>query len=125
MLASLDWTAFGTMGAFLVVLFGTLAGALAWANRHVVKPLKIVTGEPETDDDPGKPSLYKLTKDAKETGEKALELAAQAASDAAYVRTQVAPSNGRRTAEIVEDQGKKIDVLVTDVTKLKAAAGIE
>jgi hypothetical protein len=49
-----------------------VAGLFRWAHTHIVKPLRIVTGEPETADDPGKPSLYQLTKEAKETGEKAL-----------------------------------------------------
>lgn len=118
MLASIDWVALGTMGGFVVVVAGMIGGTMRWANHHVVRPLKIVTGEPETNDDPGKPSLYQLTKAAKETGEKALAIAEQAREDVAAVRDQIMPSNGRKTAEIVEAIGK-------DVELLKAKAGIK
>jgi methyl-accepting chemotaxis protein len=92
-IAAIDWASTGAfLGGFAAVAL-LVVGTVKWANAHIAKPLKVVTGEAETADDPGKPSLYQLTKEAKETSEKAL---------------QIVMGNGNGTVSEVSDKALKI-----------------
>jgi hypothetical protein len=92
-IAAIDWASTGAfLGGFAAVAL-LVVGTVKWADAHIAKPLRVVTGEPETADDPGKPSLYQLTKEAKETGEKAL---------------QIVMGNGNGTVFEVSDKALKI-----------------
>jgi hypothetical protein len=92
-IAAIDWASTGAfLGGFAAVAL-LVVGTVKWANAHIAKPLRVVTGEAETADDPGKPSLYQLTKEAKETSEKAL---------------QIVMGNGNGTVSEVSDKALKI-----------------
>jgi hypothetical protein len=92
-IAAIDWASTGAfLGGFAAVAL-LVVGTVKWADAHIAKPLRVVTGEPETADDPGKPSLYQLTKEAKETSEKAL---------------QIVMGNGNGTVSEVSDKALKI-----------------
>lgn len=121
MIAVTHWVTVGAVAVPVLMILGGLFASIRWANSHIAKPLKVVTGEPETDDDPGKPSLYRLTKEAKETGEKALAISERVEERQMAIGEEVtaiktaAATAAQLTAETASDLAAKVEATASDL----------
>ena len=114
MIAVTHWVTVGAVAVPVLMILGGLFASIRWANSHIAKPLKVVTGEPETDDDPGKPSLYRLTKEAKETGEKALAISERVEERQMAIGEEVTAIK-TAAAETASDLAAKVEATASDL----------
>ena len=119
MLGATHWGNVGAILGGIAAIVVVLLGAIRWSNLNIAKPLRTVMGEPETADDPGKPSLYTLTKEAKETGEMALAVANRLEIKQADIANKV-ETTASELAETVShtaaDLARKVAETTTSVT---------
>ena len=103
----------------VLAIIGSVIGALRWVDHRIGKPLRTVMGEAETADDPGKPSLYQLTKTAKETGEKALAIS----TEHSVKLSTIALQQDQMKLDILQARDVAVSTAATLAAKVESTAG--